>query len=119
MKVFARKQRHLLTVVQVPQTKKMKSEFRGNSSTLRDTLRGWLDGVPSTTFDIAVGPPVTRVPRLTAFDITRVNHATIREGESHCIWPPPIIQKFQTARVITEKKVRHYELKDTSLRKIG
>jgi hypothetical protein len=49
----------------------------------------------------------------------RVNHATIREGESHCIWPPSIVQYFQTAKVITDKKAGHYELKDANLRRVS
>jgi hypothetical protein len=47
-----------------------------------------------------------------------VNHATIREGESHCIWPPSIVQYFQSAEVIADKS-GHYELKDANLRRVG
>ncbi len=49
----------------------------------------------------------------------RVNHATIREGESHCIWPPFVLFQFQKADIITESQITHYELKDANLRKLS
>ena len=48
-------------------------------------------------------------------DFMRVNHATVREGKSHRVWPPDILRKFQTAEVITELKTQHYVLRDTSI----
>jgi len=48
----------------------------------------------------------------------RVNHATIREGESHRVWPSAVVQKFRTAEVITDRKAQHYQLSEASLRKL-
>ena|SRR5512138_2054928 len=93
VKAFARKQRHHLSLL--PPTHQ------------------WENSVASLSV------PVTLVPRLTAFDVMRVNHATIREGESHRVWPPAIFGKFWSSKVITEKKVQHYELKDANLRRVG
>jgi len=91
------------------------------SGSIRECLDGWLQSVVRTNHkpSLSVARPVTRLPRLTAWDVTRVNHATIREGESHCIWPPSIVQYFHTAEVITDKKAAHYELKDANLRRVG
>jgi hypothetical protein len=112
VRVFARKERHLslIPAVQV-QTATSESLEPG---TLRESLNGWLDSIsPSATLS------VTLVPRLTAMDVMRVNHATIREGETHRVWPPFIFEKFWSSDVITDKKVQHYELKDANLRKIS
>jgi hypothetical protein len=55
---------------------------------------------------------------LSAVDVMRVNRATIREGEGHCIWPPEIVAKFRTADVITEKAVSHYVLREVNLTRV-
>jgi hypothetical protein len=91
------------------------------SGSIRECFDGWLQSVVRTNHkpSLSVARPITRLPRLTAWDVMRVNHATIREGESHCIWPPSIVQYFQSAEVITDKKAGHYELKDANLRRVG
>lgn len=48
-------------------------------------------------------------------DVMRVNWATIREGESHCIWPPEVVEKFRAADVITAKSTYHYVLRESNL----
>jgi hypothetical protein len=60
----------------------------------------------------------TRLPRLTAYDVMRVNHATIREGESHNIWPPHIFEQFLAADVIRGSNTAHYRITDANLRRI-
>jgi hypothetical protein len=112
MRAFARKQNHLSlltpTQLQTPQP-----EFVA-PGTLRASLNGWLESIsPTQTLS------VTLVPRLTAMDVMRVNHATIREGESHRVWPPSIFEKFWSSEVITQKKVQHYQLKDANVRRIS
>jgi hypothetical protein len=99
---------------------KKRTDFKVTPGSLPDSFRNWLDSVisPASTTVVALATPITRLPRLTALDITRVNHATIREGESHCVWPPSIIRRFHTAAVITEKKVPHYQLRDVNLTKV-
>jgi hypothetical protein len=55
---------------------------------------------------------------LNTVDVMRVNRATIREGESHCIWPPEIIEKFRTADVIREMTTAHYVLREQTLTRV-
>ena len=59
-----------------------------------------------------------RLSQLTSVDVMRVNRATIREGESHCIWRPDIIEKFRTADVVTDKSVSHYVLREGTLTRV-
>lgn len=59
-----------------------------------------------------------RLSLLSSVDVMRVNRATIREGESHCIWPPDIVEKFRTADVITERSVSHYILRELNLTRV-
>jgi hypothetical protein len=97
------------------------SEPHVSSGTIRDCFDGWLQSVVRTNQkpSLSVARPINKLPRLTAWDVMRVNHATIREGESHCIWPPSIVQHFHTAEVITDSKAKHYELKNANLRRVG
>jgi hypothetical protein len=118
MKVFATKQRESLSVVPQP-TKNERAAFEVNHSALKQSFRGWIHSVAAMTNEPALPvPAVYRVPRLTALDVSRVNHATIREGESHCIWPPSVLQKFNQADVITSGEVAHYALNDANLTRV-
>jgi hypothetical protein len=121
VKVFARKEQRPLSILPATQTTPAKSDFEVSSGALRDSFRGWLDTVTPVTSKSTSTKTFAnvRVPRLTVLDIMRVNHATIREGESHCIWPAFVLHQLQTAEVITEKKAKHYELRDANLRKVG
>jgi hypothetical protein len=103
-----------------PMWAKKRPDVKVSAGSLPDSFRDWLDSVisPASTTVVDLARPITRLPRLTALDITRVNHATIREGESHCIWPPAIVRRFHTAEVITEKKVSHYQLRDVNLTRV-
>lgn|GEM_PF-724642 len=113
MRVFARKQQHHLSLIPAVQVQTGKSQFV-EPGTLRKSFNGWLESIsPTATLS------VTLVPRLTAMDVMRVNHATIREGESHRVWPPSIFEKFWSSQVITETKVPHYQLKDANVRRIS
>ena len=74
--------------------------------------------------------PQPRWPRLSAkeirrklagvsqIDVMRVNWATIREGQSHCIWPPDVIEKFNSADVITEKATPHYVVREANVTRV-
>jgi hypothetical protein len=117
MKALARKQKHPISLLSVAPTRNSRSDYELSPSALRESFRSWLEGVNPLSA-IPSGLPVAKAPRLTSQDIMRVNHATIREGESHCVWPPMIVEKFKSAKVITDKKVQHYELKDASLRRV-
>jgi hypothetical protein len=49
-----------------------------------------------------------------AAEFMRVNSATVREGQTHRVWPPEVLRQFQMAEV-TQSKVQHYVLRDRSI----
>ena len=57
--------------------------------------------------------PKSWVP--SAAEFMRVNNATVREGQSHRVWPPEVLRKFQTAEIITELHTPHYVVRDRSI----
>ena len=118
MRVFAKNQRESLSVVP-HQAERPRPTFEVNRSAIKESFRGWLQSVAGMTNDRALRVPAAyRVPRLTALDVSRVNKATIREGESHCVWPPSVIREFNKADVITTGEVDHYMLRDASLTRV-
>jgi len=103
-----------------PSVNPSKKEFEVNQGPIRNSFKGLLHKIstePRPMFSIA--KPVFRRSKLSVLDITRVNQATIREGESHCVWPPAILQRFRTAEVITDSKTKHYQVTDGNLRKVS
>lgn len=56
-----------------------------------------------------------RLSLLSAVDVTRVNQATIREGQSHCVWPPDVLRRFWAADVIKSDSTSHYVLRDVNV----
>jgi hypothetical protein len=48
-------------------------------------------------------------------EFMRVNHATVREGNTHRVWPPEVLRQFQMAEVVTKTDVQHYILRDRSI----
>jgi hypothetical protein len=118
MKVFARKQRELLSMVP-PKTERERPDFAVNPSALEESFDGWLNSVSVLSKEPELPVPASyRIPRLTALDVSRVNQATIREGESHCIWPPTVVQQFTRADVIKTGEVEHYALRDVNLTRV-
>ena len=115
MKGFASKQRESLSAV-LRQTEHQQPQFELDRSVPKASFRGWIHSVANRR-PLPV-PAVYRTPRLTALDVSRVNQATIREGESHCVWPPSVIEEFNKAEVITGGAVNHYVLKDASLTRV-
>jgi hypothetical protein len=116
----AQKQENL-AILQAPRLNNIQSQVQVSSGSIRESFDGWLQSVVriSPRPLRSISRQFSKLPKLTAWDVTRVNHVTIREGESHCIWPPAVVQFFQTAEVITDNKARHYELRDSSLRRVG
>lgn len=53
------------------------------------------------------------MPSTTEF--MRVNNATVREGQTHRVWPPEVLRRFQMAEVVTKTGVEHYVLRDRSI----
>jgi hypothetical protein len=45
----------------------------------------------------------------------KVSSATVREGESHCIWPFDVLVKLERAKVITKSRVTHYVVTDPNI----
>jgi hypothetical protein len=118
VRVFERKQRQALSIIPVPRPTKGSPDFEVSPGAIRNSFHGWLNKVTDQAAVVSIKKPLFRT-RLSVLDIMRVNHATIREGESHCIWPPSVVQKFQLAKVITDKKAQHYQLKDQNLRRVN
>jgi hypothetical protein len=52
-------------------------------------------------------------------EFMRVNNATVREGQSHRVWPPEVLRKFQTAEIITEPQTPHYVVRDRSITRLS
>jgi hypothetical protein len=69
--------------------------------------------LPKRTFRYMLVKPLTSVP--STLEFMRVNHATVREGRSHRVWPPEVLRKFQTAEIVTKLQTQHYVLRDRSI----
>ena len=57
--------------------------------------------------------------RISEADFMRVSHATVREGESHRVWPPDVVEKFRMAEVITNSGTQHYVLRDATINRVN
>lgn len=77
-----------------------------------------LHSVDATSDQVTKRSRIFNLPQLTSYDVMRVNHATIREGESHRIWPPNVLRQFNEAKVVTTSRIKHYELKDANLNRV-
>jgi hypothetical protein len=110
MKVFALKE-NARTILPFAKTTKPKAEFEVSTVTVLDSFRGVQNSKSVTT-------PTRKLPRLTMHDITRVNHATIREGESHRIWPPFALEKFKAAEVIRQSNSSPYVITNANLKRV-
>ncbi|HEX6283809.1 MAG TPA: hypothetical protein VFZ71_03000 [Pyrinomonadaceae bacterium] len=51
-------------------------------------------------------------------EFMRVNHATVREGSTHRVWPPEVLRQFQMAEVVNKTDVQHYVLRDRSISRL-
>ena len=89
---------------------------RAASSSLKDSLDGWLESVSPRSSSRVVRP---RIAILTGDDFMRVSNATVREGGSHCIWPPEVLEKILTAEVISESAAEHYRVSDPNVTRVG
>ena len=120
MKVFARKQQpQTLSVLKAAPVNTSTTAFEVNSGIVRHSFNGWQPTNPNASRPkFSIAKPVFRTLKLSVLEVMRVNHATIREGESHRVWPSAVVQKFRTAEVITDRKAQHYQLSEASLRKL-
>lgn len=117
MKATAQKQRETFTVVNGTVNSEPESQlnFKSRPGVVR---RGMHFIHTINTVRGARSPRIFGLARLTAIQVTQVNHATIREGESHRIWPPNVLRQFNKAEVITKSRVQHYELKDSNVNRV-
>ena len=117
MRVLARRKRESLTTI-MGSVERGESGLEAISTITRSSSRGWLHAVPAKVHSVGAAPSGYRMQSLSALDVTRVNQATIREGESHRIWPPSVLRQFNQASVITKSRIKHYELHDTNLTRV-
>lgn len=120
MKVFTRKEFETLSLVAPrPQPKQKALQFPPTATRERSVA-----GLRPVDSDGIIRPRLSgaeikkRLSVPSVVDVMRVNRATIREGESHRVWPPEILEKFRNADVITDKSAPHYVLRDISITRI-
>ena len=51
-------------------------------------------------------------------DFMRVNNATVREGQTHRVWPPEVLRQFQMAEVVIKSDVEHYVLRESTINRL-
>jgi hypothetical protein len=119
MKVFARKELQTLSLVGINHQAKPKATIA--ISVRPEPGIKHLRSVESVSIRrprLSIREVTKRLSGLNTVDVMRVNRATIREGESHCIWPPEIIEKFRTADVILESAAAHYVVREHTLTRV-
>jgi hypothetical protein len=106
MKQAAQKSK-TLSLVPV-ETRAYDADAQDRVSALRESFDGWLDAVApkllksSSSEDRPSSADGWR-KSLTFRDVTRVNHATVREGTDHSHWPPEVVLSFLAAEVIKRR----------------
>ena len=116
MKAFANKQ-NSISLLTPSKPRGRNIEVKQTEVPIRKSFRGWLHSVTPTS--TRPGRVFKKLPQLTANDVMLVNHATIREGESHRVWPPFAIERFLAAEVIRETNVPPYKITNANLRRIS
>ena len=48
-------------------------------------------------------------------EFMRVNNATVREGNTHRVWPPEVLRQFHMAELVKKTGVEHYVVRDRSI----
>lgn len=119
MKVFARKEIQTLSLVATNHQAKPKATI-ALSVHPEPAIRHLrpVESVGRRRPRLSVREITKRLSSLNTVDVMRVNRATIREGESHCIWPPEIIEKFRMADVIREAAAAHYVVREQTLTRV-
>ena len=114
--MFAPKQRQILSIIPGRQTAPESANFNFQPTATEPAEPR-----------LRVVEPRTKRPRLSAaelrrklalvssVEVMRVNRATIREGLSHCVWPPDVVEKISSADVITESVASHYVVREGNL----
>jgi len=51
-------------------------------------------------------------------EFMRVNNATVREGQTHRVWPPEVLRQFQMAEVVSNTDVQHYVLRESTITRL-
>jgi hypothetical protein len=120
MKVFTRKEFEILSLVAPRrQTNPKAVQYPPIARFKRSVADLWPVESDGTRRPRLSGAEIKkRLSLLSVVEVMRVNRATIREGQSHCVWPPAILEKFRSADVITDKSAPHYVLRDVSVTRI-
>ena len=113
MKVFARREQTLSLIAANPS-----AVSEETYSSRPDRVETRLRVVQSIRPRLSASEIRRKLASVSQVDVMRVNWATIREGESHCIWPPEVVEKFRAADVITAKSTSHYVLREANLTRV-
>jgi hypothetical protein len=90
------------------ETRAYDSDPEDRVSALKESFDGWLDAVAPNLLKSSSAEDQPSTPNrwrksLTFRDVTRVNHATIRQGTDHSHWPPEVVLSFLAAEVIKRR----------------
>ena len=110
--MIALRKKHPLTLVQ--------AEVQDSAPAVRNrSTAGWRTAMNQVTRRFGQRSNSTRSLMISDADFMRVSNATVREGESHRVWPPDVVQKFRMAEVITNSGTQHYVLRDATITRIN
>jgi hypothetical protein len=110
--MIALRKKHPLTLVQ--------AEVHESAPAVSNrTTTGWRTGLNQATRRFGEKCNSLRSLAISDADFMRVSNATVREGESHRVWPPDVVQKFRMAEVITNNSTQHYVLRDATINRIN
>ncbi|HKV36129.1 MAG TPA: hypothetical protein VJP89_17450 [Pyrinomonadaceae bacterium] len=51
-------------------------------------------------------------------EFMRVNNATVREGQTHRVWPPEVLRQFEMAELVTNTDIQHYVLRESTINRL-
>ena len=84
------------TSLSAPPAASASVNFSVDQQWLQESFEVWLRGTTAP-------PAPRRAPaRLTAYEVTRVGLATVRESEKHRRWPTEVLEGFLAAEIITD-----------------
>lgn len=107
MKQSVQKSNNLSLVPNEPRSYEAAKEEKAR--TLIESFDGWLDAVAPTLLKTTAADDRPNIDErwrrtLSFADVTRVSHATVREGTDHRHWPPDVVLSFLAAEVIKRRK---------------
>ena len=109
--MIALRKKHPLTLVQ--------TEVKEVPTVRNRTLTNWRGAMSQTARRFGQQSNSLKSLVISDADFMRVSNATVREGESHRIWPPDVLAKFRMAEVISNSGTQHYVVKDATINRIN